>query len=101
MTPSRRHWRSYGNDPLPTTAEALLEPLNAFSSRFMRIECDRCGKVRMVNEVHTPRRDLPLREIIKRARHDGCGGRAGRVELLTGIEGVTSRPVGRMVLVEG
>jgi hypothetical protein len=36
---------------------------------------------------------MQLREIIKRMRHDGCGGRAGKVELLTGVEGV-SRPCG-------
>jgi hypothetical protein len=29
----------------------------------------------------------------------GCGGRAGKVELLTGIEGASSRPVRRIVLV--
>jgi hypothetical protein len=34
-------------------------------------------------------------------RHDGCGGRPGRVELLTGTEGVSSRPVRRIVLREG
>ena len=28
--PPQRHWRSYGNDPLPTGAEALLEPFAAF-----------------------------------------------------------------------
>jgi hypothetical protein len=33
-------------------------------------------------------------------RHDGCGGRAGKVELMTGIEGVTNRPVRRIVLME-
>jgi hypothetical protein len=32
MTPPRRHWRSYGNDPLPTPAEALQEPFSAFPS---------------------------------------------------------------------
>jgi hypothetical protein len=31
----------------------------------------------------------------------GCGGRAGKVELMTGIEGVVSRPVRKLVLVEG
>ena len=36
---------------------------------------------------------LLLRDIIRRACCDGCGGRAGKVELLTGIEGVTSPPV--------
>jgi hypothetical protein len=30
-------------------------------------------------------------------RHDGCGGRKGRAELLTGIEGVSSRPVRKIV----
>jgi hypothetical protein len=30
-------------------------------------------------------------------RHDGCGGRAGKAELLTGIEGVSGRPVSRIV----
>jgi hypothetical protein len=34
-------------------------------------------------------------------RHDGCGGRAGRVELLSGIDGVASRPVRRIVLRNG
>ena len=52
MTPPKRHWRSYTNDPLPTGQEALGEPLGAFPSWFLRIECDRCGKVRMLNEVH-------------------------------------------------
>ena len=40
----KRHWRSYGDDPLPTAREALDEPLPAFPSWFMRITCDRCGK---------------------------------------------------------
>ena len=42
---------------------------------------------------------LSHRFAISRMRHDGCGGRAGKVELLTGIEGVSSRPVRRIVLV--
>jgi hypothetical protein len=46
----------------------------------------------MMNEVHTP-----LRVVIARMRHDGCGGRAGKVELLTGIDG-SSRPVRRIVV---
>jgi hypothetical protein len=29
---------------------------------------------------------------------DGCGGWAGQVELLTGIEGASSRPVRKIVL---
>jgi hypothetical protein len=34
-------------------------------------------------------------------RHDGCGGRPGRVELLTGIAGASSRPVRKIVLLAG
>jgi hypothetical protein len=96
-----RHWRSYGTDPLPTPAEALAEPFRAFPSWFMRVTCDRCGKDRMVNEAHMKRSDMPIRDILKRMRHDGCGGLPGRVELLTGIDGVSSRPVRKIVLREG
>ena len=68
MRPPRRHWRSYGNDPTHG-AEALLEPFSAFPSWFMRIECDRCGKVQMVNESHTPKwRDRTLRDILAKMR---------------------------------
>jgi hypothetical protein len=35
---------------------------------------------------------------VARMRHDGCGGLPGRAELLTGIEGASSRPVRRIVL---
>jgi hypothetical protein len=94
----KRHWRSYGNDPLPTGAEALGEPFNAFPSWFLRIECDRCGKVQMVNQVHSARGNMPIRDILAKMRHDGCGGRAGKAELVSGIEGVSSRPVRRIVL---
>jgi hypothetical protein len=34
-------------------------------------------------------------------RHDGCGSRTGKVELITGIEGASSRPVRKIVLREG
>jgi hypothetical protein len=34
-------------------------------------------------------------------RHDGCGGLAGKIELLTGVDGVSSRPVRRIVLRAG
>ena len=89
-----------GMTHLPAGAEAMHEPFAAFPSWLMRIRCDRCGKDRFLVETHFARRDMLLRDIIKRMRHDGCGGRAGKVELLTGIEGVTSRPVRRIVLVE-
>jgi len=51
---------------------------------------------RMLSETHAPRSDLPLREIIARMRHDGCR-RAGKVELMTGIDG-SGRPVRKIVL---
>ena len=41
------------------------------------------------------------RQILARMRHDGCGGLAGKAELLSGIEGVSSRPVRKIVLREG
>jgi hypothetical protein len=43
---------------------------------------------------------MPIRDIIAKMRHDGCGGRAGKAELLTGIEG-GSRPVRRIVPLGG
>ena len=76
-----RHWRSYGDDPLPTGREALGQPFRAFPSWFMRITCGHYGKGRMLNEAPTPQGDMLIRTIIERMRHDGCGG------LLTGIEG--------------
>jgi hypothetical protein len=99
--PPRRHWRSYGNDPLPTGAEAMDEPFGAFPSWFMRVTCKRCGQERMFNEMHSAQRALLIRDIIDRMRHDGCGGRAGKAELVSGIEGVSSRPVRRIVLRDG
>ena len=99
--PPKRHWRSYGNDPLPTGAEALNEPFAAFPSWFIRVTCKQCGQERMFNETHSALRAIPIRDIIAKLRHDGCGGRAGKVELLSGIEGVSSRPVRKIVVCEG
>jgi hypothetical protein len=57
----------------------MNEPLAALPSWFMRITCDRCGKDRMLNEAHAAQSDMPIREILKRMRHDGCGaGGQGR-----------------------
>ncbi len=64
----RRHWRSYGDHPLPTGAEALDEPLRAFPSWFLRIVCERCGKERMVNEAHMAQGEMLIRDIL-----DRCG----------------------------
>ena len=70
----KRHWRSYGYEPLPTGAEALAEPFRAFPSWFMRVTCDRCGQQRMFSETHSAYGDMLIRDIIARMRHDGCGG---------------------------
>jgi hypothetical protein len=99
--PPGRHWRSYGSEPLPSGTEALDEPFAAFPSWFLRIECDRCGKDRLVNEAHAPWRARTVRDILRIMRHEGCGGLAGKAELLTGIEGASSRPVRKIVLISG
>jgi hypothetical protein len=99
--PPPRHWLSFGTDPLPTGGEAMDEPFAAFPSWYLRVTCDRCRKVRIINETHTPQRNLPIGEILKRMRHDGCVGLAAKAELLTGIMGVSSRPMRRIVLMEG
>jgi hypothetical protein len=99
--PPLRHWRSYGEEKLPTGAEALEEPFSAFPSWFLRITCDRCGKLQFLNEVHAQAwRNRTLRHILARMRHDGCGGLAGRAELLSGAEDASSRPVRKIVLRE-
>jgi hypothetical protein len=96
--PRARHWRSYGDKPLPTPDEALNEPLSAFPSWFLRMECARCGRERYANEVHLPRlHDATLREIVARMHHEECGGRPKLVELITGIA-ATSASVRRIVL---
>jgi hypothetical protein len=82
--PPARHWRS------------------AFPSWFLRIECDRRRKVVTHNESHAARwRERRLADILGQMRHDGCGGRAAKAELLAGIEGASSRPVRRIVLRAG
>ena len=78
------------------------KPFAAFPSWYLRIECDRCGKMRMISETHIPVPAVTLlRDILERMRHERCGGLAGKAELLTGIEGVSSRPVRKIVLREG
>jgi hypothetical protein len=86
---SQRHWRSYGNDP-PTL----------WTSRSPRSRHGSCASPAngVARNGCSTRRALPIRDILDRMRHDGCGGRAGKVELLTGIEGTSSRAVRRIVL---
>ena len=67
--------RSYGTDALPTPAEAMQQPFGAFPSWF--IECDRCGKITILNEAHANQRQrgIVLHVLLARMRHDGCQGR--------------------------
>ena len=76
-------------------ASGMLAPatLRSLPSWFLRIECDRCGKVQVVNEAHAQWHDRALRAILARMRHDGCGGLPAKAELLTGIQG---HPVSRI-----
>ncbi len=55
----------------------------------------------MHNESHAAWRDRTLRSVLARMRRDGCGRLAGKAELLTGIEGVSRRPVRKIVLIGG
>jgi hypothetical protein len=48
----------HGDLALPSGAEALDEPFTAFPSWFLRITCERCGKDRMIKQVHAPQSDL-------------------------------------------
>jgi hypothetical protein len=74
-----RHWRSYGDAPLPTGREALDQPFSAFPSWFMRITCDRCGKAE---------RGAPDRATAR----DSCRGTAAAARL---------RPTAATLLVNG
>ena len=56
----------------------------------------------MVNEAQTPWQDVRLVYVLRRLRHDGCGGEAGSVELHSGVEGGQRlRRLRRIVLREG
>jgi hypothetical protein len=73
------------------------------SQRFHRgscLECDRCGKERLFNEAYISeaQRRTRLGVFLARARHEGCGGRVVRAELLTGTEAASRGPVRRIVL---
>jgi hypothetical protein len=55
-----------------TASEALGEPFNAFPSWLLRVECDRRGKVQMINQAHMQHSDRMLRDILDKMRHDGA-----------------------------
>ena len=95
-----RKWPCCGADPLPSRDETLAAPLRAFPSWFLRIECARYGREKYTAERHATLADRSNRiigEIIEWMWHDGCGGQAGLVELITSIPGA-SRPVPRIIL---
>jgi hypothetical protein len=96
-----RHWRSYGDAPFAHSGRSYRRAVRGIPVVVPAHHLRRCGKDRMLNEVHAPdrQRDMPIRVLLARARHEGCGGRAGRAELLTGIEGVSSRPVRKIALI--
>jgi len=98
----KRAQREAGLDDrrVPDAEEALTEPFWAFPSWFLRIKCDRCHKVWMLNEAHASdrQRGMLLRDLLARARHEGCGGRTAKAELVSNSEGVSSLPVRRIVL---
>jgi len=97
-----RQWHVYSDEPLPTGRQTLDEPFSAFPSWFMKVTCGRCGRERILAEAHAARqRDMLIRDILANMRHDGCGGQPGRVELLTGIAGTSSRPVRKIVVLDG
>jgi hypothetical protein len=48
--------------------------------------------------IDVERSEQPLRTILARMRHEHCGGRAAKAELRTAVDGVSSRPVRRIVL---
>ena len=52
------------------------------------------------NEAHCTQRQraMPIRDFLARMRHAGCGGLGATAELLTGVDGVNSRPVRKIVL---
>ena len=115
--PPSHVWHTYGTEPLPSRAEALALPLRAFPGWFLCIQCERCGETRMVHEAQTPWQDVRLVYVLRRfiasvflglgvwlvyvlrrLQHAGCGGEAASVGLHSGITGVPSHRVRRIVL---
>jgi hypothetical protein len=85
----RRHWRSYGNDPLPSDQETLNEPLRAFPSQFLRIVCGRCGKERLIAKTHVTQGEILIQDIpgTKETRCTSAGSRVRSRGRLVGGSG--------------
>jgi hypothetical protein len=64
-------------DPPAASIAAFCEILCRIAMRHRRL----VYALRVLSEMHTAHRDMLIRDIIARMRHDGCGGRAGKVEL--------------------
>ena len=97
-----RQWRIDSDEPLPPGRQALDQPFSAFPSWLMKVTCDRCGQERIFAEAHAARqRDMLIRDILAKMRHDNFSGPAGKVELLTDIEGVSSRQCARSCCAKG
>ena len=89
-----RHYGGVGPKNIPRAAPGGVSPLRAFASWFLHSTCDCCGKDRMpVNETQTPRGNMLISEILE--RHDGCGGRVAKAELLTPPWPATASPATR------
>jgi hypothetical protein len=71
-------------------------PISAFPSWCLRIVSDICGKGRVVSE--TTWLKARIRDVPDRTWHDGCGGRTGKAQLATGLDGASGHPVRRIVL---
>ena len=104
----KRHWRSYG---ATTRCRAASRPgtnsFAAFPSWFLRIQCDRCGKVQMVNEAHFARPNMPIRAILakiapRRLRRAGReGGAAHRHRGRQQPAGAADRAAGGVSAAQG
>jgi hypothetical protein len=64
-----------------------MQPLQQ-GSYAERGVCIACGR----------RREVPLPAFLAQLGYEGCGGLPAQAELLTGIQGVSSQPVRRIVL---
>ena len=67
--------------PARTIAAIFARDVSAATAKWARRESLTMDVLR---DALGAQRDMLIRDIIARMRHDGCGGRAGKVELLTG-----------------
>ena len=92
-----RHWRSYGNDPLPTGAEALDEPFPRSRPGSCASPASAAGRSACSTRRTPAPRSAPCGSATSSTRCATTAAAAGG-RTLTGIEGVRSRPVQKIVL---